>query len=358
MVYCGTYSRALDSVATVLLALAGLLATVAPASAADATVERAGVELQKPVAIAARPQVGGEGYEIYIADVGAGKIIRVRNDKLDAGEEAIVGFATSADDDDRRRLPGPHGLLFLDANRLVVTGSERPANAFVRLYELADPSKPLTAEQHEQQASPSADAEQAENELEAFFGLARTRSNDHVSDYLVLSAIGRDDRGRAWRLPVRGGTLGDFKLMPIEPVQDAAAPLAVAVEPRGHIVVARPIARSKSSELAFVNPIDGQTVIKVSVNLAGIVGLAYSPRSGNLYAIGRQDESRRDGVYRIDAAPLGETASATAVPTKIAEVEGPTALAFGPDAVLYVTTIGGTGNAGPRGALMKIDGEL
>jgi hypothetical protein len=344
------------NVLTALMIAVAVTFSNVPVAADDFAVETVVQELHTPTGIAVRPPVATGGYEIFIGDAGAGRVIRIASDKPAEVRDAITGFIVSSDVDDPIQLPGPHGLQFLDANRLVVTGGDGK-EAFVRLYELKSEDKPLPADQHETQAAPAAEEEQLDDGVRIFQAVARTRANDQVSDFLVLSAVGREGGVGAWRLPVRGGTLGELKILGRE---SAAMALAVAVEPRGHIVLVRPDRQNAdtSSVIEFVHPIDGRTVIEVPVKLPAIVAIAYSPRSGNMYAVSHPSEdSERSGVFRIDAADSADSSKPAATATKIADVVRPTALAFGPDNVLYVTSAGTDGERN-RGTLLKITGDF
>jgi hypothetical protein len=339
-----------------LLAFVGFFASPLAVAADEIRVETVLSNLRGPSAVAVRQSPGADGYEIFVAEIGAGRIVRLHSDKPKTSEEAITGFIASTDDDDFIRLPGSHGMLFLDANRLVVAGSEGEGRPFVRLYELTDQEKPRSAEQHEQQASPASDKEQSDDGIASFHGLARTLANDKVPDFLVVSALDDESSTTLWRVPVRSGTLGD--LSPLSKVPPGPAEMAIAVEPRGHIVVVRPAGRgdSAASRLEFVNPMDGRTVVQLPLELANVAGIAYSPRTGNLYAIGRSSsDAPRDGIYRIDSNESSDAEGRSAIATFVAEVERPTAMAFGPDGALYIVALGRDRNGGK---LHKITGGL
>jgi hypothetical protein len=336
--------------------MVSLLVSSIAAAADDVRVETVLSDLRGPSGIAIRQVPGVESYEIFVAEAGAGRIVRLSSDKPDAGEEAITGFIASTDDDDLVRLPGPHGLLFLDPNRLVVAGSEGEDRPFVRLYELSDAKKPMTAEQHETQAAPTTGEEGSDDNVASFHSVARTLANDKVPDFLVLSAINKNRTANLWRLTVRSGTIGE--LSPLGKDGPVASSMAIAVEPRGYIVVVRPDERDESSisRMEFVNPMDGRSVVKVPIKLAGIAGVAYSPRSGNLFAISHSSRgSNRSGIYRIDLDESSGASELSANATFVAEVQRPTALAFGPDGGLYVTSLG---NDRRGGSLQKISDGL
>jgi hypothetical protein len=87
--------------------------------------------------------------------------------------------------------------------------------------------------------------------------------------------------------------------------------------------------------------------------------LAYSPRSGNLYALDLAwSDAKEAGLYRIDASRQDGQMSAKAV--KIASLEKPTALAFASDGTLYITLLGAAAEGAKEkpGQVVKITGDL
>jgi len=100
-------------------------------------------------------------------------------------------------------------------------------------------------------------------------------------------------------------------------------------------------------------------LLSVPTGLHDIIGLAYSPRSGFLYALDLAwSDGKEAGLYRIDSARQDGQPSAKAV--KIAALERPTALAFAADGTLYVTLLGAAqdGAKEKSGQLVKITGDL
>jgi hypothetical protein len=290
-------------------------------------------------------------------------VIRVASGKPAARSDAITGFDTSDSSGNFLESSGPRGVLFLDRSRLVVAGGDAKGLAFIRLYELSDgkdQQKPLTADQREQNLAPPA-AGESEARIFAFHALARTNANDLVPDLLILAAQAKDSAPAVWKVHVRAGTLDELK-----PFRTTASPAnakttsAVAVGSHGYILLSQLAAvdGAAQSRLEFLNPVDASPIFELSTKLQEVVALAYSPRSGNLYAADfASRDSQRGGIYRLDDA--GEPGKPVVAAVKVADVSRPTAIAFAPDGALYVTALGSSdGQAENSGVLLKLTGEL
>jgi hypothetical protein len=95
----------------------------------------------------------------------------------------------------------------------------------------------------------------------------------------------------------------------------------------------------------------------MEIDLPRVVALVYHPTSHNLYAASLAGSNEPGGIYRIDDAT--ETGKPAAKAVKIANPARPTAMTFGPDGALYVTTLGDEDNeASDNGSLLKITGDL
>jgi hypothetical protein len=290
--------------------------------------------------VAIRPGAENEPYEVFVADRGAGRVVRMRSDQAGKVADAVVDFADG---------DGPLGLLFIDRDRLVVACEDPPV---LRLYELTDSTEPVSVDAAKQQITLSAESSgQAPCD---FVALARSKANDKVPDLLV--AAGRC-LGNPRKIPVRAGTLDESAaLLATEKDSTAFRLGGVAVSDRGYVVLNR---RAVDKELlSFVNPIDGSIVMNVPIELQDINGLAYSPATGNLYAIATNaNAAGAGGVFRVDDASQPGQPAATA--TKVADVRNPTALTFARDATLYVTADNATDDANDhRGTLLRIRGNL
>lgn len=339
-----------------LAAIFGCFISAEVRSANNAEVETLLTGLHQPCGVAIRPGGEADSYDIYVSETGAGRVIKIRHSARGASADAITGFATTPNVEDAFQISGPRGLEFLDRTRLVVLGGDENLKAFVRLYELSDEQKPLTAEQHEQRIELPADDTPSNDDPACFHSAARTHANDHVADMLVVTALGKEGPSGLWKLPVRAGTLGELDRFPAE---ERGASTAVAVGSHGYILVADFMndAESRAARLHFLNPIDGAVTLQLTAELQQVVGLAYSPRTGRLYAADFASRNPdRGGVYRID--DVGQPGKPACAAVRVAEVRRPTALSFGPDNALYVTAFGESDGETSSGALFKITGDL
>jgi hypothetical protein len=274
--------------------------------------------------------------------------------------EVIFGFPTNAASNGAAPCaPGVQSLFFLDHLRLVAAGGDEKNKPLLRLYDLTDTDVTLKADEFKQDLELPVSGDKPDLTW-CLHDFARTQPNDRVADMLVFSAS--TDRGSAglWKAPVRANTLGEAAALKVAK-DDASIGAAggVAVGSDGYIVTAR---RSEpqsaaSSRLQYMNPIDGRLVLSMEVKLPRIVGLAYHPTSRNLYAASLGVSGGEGGVFRIDDATEPAKPAATAV--KIAGASRPTALSFGPDGSLFVTTFGdGNNDKSASGKLLRFTGEL
>jgi hypothetical protein len=306
--------------------------------------------LKNPHDVAVRPEGTGEAYEVFVAESGAGRVVKVRSDKPDKRIDVVSGFSTKPANDDSLTSAGVHSLQFLDHMRLVVAGGDEDGAPFVRLYELPEPESPLTADQHKQEAHVPESGKEPNFDAHVFHSIARTQPNDRVGDFLLLAAPTAGESTGLVYVPVRSGTLGDAVPAQLKNANGKLQIGGITVGNSGYVVVATnvPGDSSQPSRLSFFSPLDRRVVMQVQTDLRRIVALAYSPKSGNLYvANSPTSDDGRSGIYRIDRLIKQDVSACTAV--KIADVRSATALAFAPDGALYVTT---------ASDLQKLTGDL
>jgi hypothetical protein len=341
-----------------LLVIPAILACVpvglrAESPAPDSAIETVLTSLTQPCGVTVRPGESADRYEILIADSGTGRVLRIWNNEPQTTVEVISGFATATPESDQFPA-GPTGLLLLDRTHVVVGVSNSEA-ATIRLFELIDEPTPMAADQAKQQLRLAATGRDWSH-VHAF---ARTRANDAVSDDLLLTCSG-NGAGEVRRIPLVAGTLTEVERFagPRDEFQKDA-PIAIAVGESGYVVVgwAGSLEGPQDSRLVFYNPKNGARLMELPMKLYDIAALAYNPKSGNLYAADLAwSKPEQGGVFRIDDA--SEPGNARCIAVKIADLQHPSALAFGPDGALYVTAWGDTNSKQPQGVLLRITGDL
>jgi hypothetical protein len=341
------------------LALIALIVASLPArsygesGAEGVLIETVLTGLTRPCGVTVRPGESADRYEILIADTGTGRVLRIWDDEPSATADVISGFTTATPRPNRFPV-GPTGLVFVDRTHLVVGISNSEAAA-VQIFELADQLASLAADHAKQQVTFAANG----HNLSHVHAFARTRANDAVSDDLLLTCFG-DGTGEVRKLPLIAGTLTELeRFADSRDELKKDSPLAVTVGEGGYVVVGwvGSLEVPEDSRLVFYNPKNGARLMELPTKLYDVAALAYSPKSGNLYAADMAwMKHQHGGVFRIDDASEPRTAKCNAV--KIADAHRPTALAFAPDDALYVTAWGDMSGDAPRGVLLRITGDL
>jgi len=355
--------------AAILLSM-GCQAALVPIVAAETgvvRVEQIVSDLKGPCGLVVQPRSNSKEYGILIAESAAGRVMGYLGTPPPPQVAAIFGaklpiiidgFDTVCSNTSKDQLPsvGPLCLHFLDAHQSVVhrlvvgTGGDKGGDLW--LYEIGGRVLPVAADQPAQQVRLAG----ADHGAAAVCSIARTHANDLVADMLIVSCVDQMGAGKLWRIPVRADTLGEAELFAQHGHARRFA-RAVTVSPQG-FVVAVEVKPNQANLLTFLNPADGGIVMQLPIELSEVVALAYSPRTGNLYAANfASGTSEQGGIYRLDE--VGTTSQAPVAARKIAHVEKPTALGFASDGTLYVTALGlAGGDKQSSGRLLRISGEL
>lgn len=295
-------------------------------------------------------------HELFIAESGAGRVIRVTTDQPDKVHEAVVGFPVSASTAGPEIRAGPLGLAFLTRTKLIVTGAgDDDSRPEVRVYVLSGDEAALDADSYDhlvrsaRVGSQSADGPgelwaAATNSSTAFF-----TAGSVPGEGWVFKADIEANRLKSLRplvSPRRGGSLTSPAGVTLTPV-DRPQFLVVADESS--------LDSPHDSRLMFYTLVTGSLALSLETGLDDVTGLAYSP-SGQLYAVDcARNETGQGGVYRLDDARHEGRQACRAV--KIASVAHGVSLAFAPDGALYVTSLG-EGENTKQGSLVKITGEF
>lgn len=351
----GRYCR----MTSVVLGLACTFGSVASAADANAiAVGKVLTGLNNPQGVTVRPDGSGKAYEIFIAESGAGRVIKIHSEDPQKRMDVVSGFSAKPSKDDNLSSPGIYSLHFLDHMRLVVAGGEDDGNPFMRIYELPEPESPLTADQHKHEANVPGIGNEPKLDARVFRSIARTKHNGRVADFLLAAAQADDGSTKLISIPVHSGAIGNAVPTPLENANGEPQIGAITVGNTGYVTIATNSLRdsARPSRLAFVSPLDRRIVMQVPAQLQRIVALAYCPKSGNLFvANSPSNDEERGGIYRIDR--VNRPGGPACIAAKLADVPSPTAIAFGPDGALYVTASGNRKSKN-TGVLLKLTGDL
>jgi sugar lactone lactonase YvrE len=320
--------------ALLLVVLISSLVVAAKVGAADVAVDILLNDLHRPRGVVVRPGGTADRFEIFVADSGAGRIVRWSNQAPKQASEVVTGFeangATALSEQ-----TGPLALWFLDPGLLVVGTTQAKSGDLLRAYELQDGEKVLAADTVSEATSKTSGLAGA-----SCTAITRSRVNEFVADRLFLAVRRADGRAQLMAGRVQAGMIGEPQPFG---TQTASSPGALAISNSGRVVVA-----DTEGRLIFYSPIDGQVELAMSTKLKQPIGLAYNPASGILYAA-----DFAGGIYRVeDASEPGNPACRN---VKVADVNRPTGLAFGPDGSLYVVTFGSSSD---NGTLAVLSGKL
>ena len=291
--------------------------------------------------------VQAESDTVYVAESGAGRIIRVVDGQA---VDVVRGFPREGFGDSPKYTIGPLGLAFHGKTRLIVGGGGRPdGDELVGIYDVSG-SAPIEADQAKFSLGPLAEGDQRAAEGN-FFGVAVTKAED-----ILVTCNGEHSKGYLARIPKKGIGYGNMqRFIAMADATDTSSASCVTMSPRNDIVVGKPSARTdmRDSMVCWLNTNSGALLLNLKAGLFDISGLAFSPQSGLLFALDCSwNDPTKGGLYRLDASDQEGVLSIKAV--QVAALVKPTALAFAKDGSLYVCTLGpGEGGEKPTGQLLK-----
>jgi DNA-binding beta-propeller fold protein YncE len=328
------------------LAFTALTSLGLSAFAQTAKVEEVIGGLSNPCGVAIQPGTN----DVFLSDSANSRVCRLKNGKLEdvitASPKDVFGKGPFYD-------IGPLGLAFTsDGKSLVVgDGGYKDGEECIRVYTVPEAGKsPLNYEKDaSQKIGPLAPAEGVLGEGN-LYALALTPTA------LYVTCNGDDTKGWVGKADLSGTKFGKLeRWLPTKEMVEVDAPVGITISKQGDIVVGQFGENNKPQDslLSFYSAKTGKLLLNLETRLYDITALAYSPKTGLLYATDfawmKPDEG---GLFRLDASQTGVKA------TKIASLDKPTALAFAPDGTLYITVIGPKGeneNASKQGKLLKID---
>jgi len=336
----------------ILAHVAGCLLLLARSSQAAWESKVVVGDLDQPSAVATHPDTD----HVFVAESGRGRILRITNG---VASEVITELAVDPEASPAR---GPRGLLFLDAQTLVVAGmcaAEQPtALLLFRLPPAGSP--PLTVR----------DAVR----IEAASDTTPPPREDVGSLLLTRGGIlagTSGPNGQGWILRAETKPTEDKKAVPelgvlqrfldVGKATGVAGPVCLAVSPRGELVVGQAGQPGEGQETrgTLFRASDQKRLLSLPAGLQDLVGLCYSSAQSTaaaplLYAIERgTGQPEQAGLYRLDAAFRKGTQAIQA--TRVLALDRPSSITSGPDQGFFVTTLGGDNSeAGKSGRLLQL----
>jgi hypothetical protein len=163
----------------------------------------------------------------------------------------------------------------------------------------------------------------------------------------AFAATTQGDAGWIERWPFRKQAAADRLVEPAALAGGQGA-WALTSSPQGELLVglAGAPGDARDSRVVFCGARSGRTLLSLPVELRDLVDLAYSPKTGRLYAADFSASLPAEaGIFRLDA-----TADGGVKPAPIAALERPTALVIGDDGALYAAQLQGPPDAEGRAA--------
>ena len=252
---------------------------------------------------------------------------------------------------------GPLGCTLWGTDRLIVPdGSRKDGEELVRIYKIEEalPAKPRKETEAEFTLGPivgSGDPPKGEgNFYQAVVW----------NDAIYVTSNGDDTKGWVVVSKIADGKPGE--LTPTIATKEATevdAPVAITVSPdKSQLVIGQMgEVNVPGDSLLTIYDKDGKLVKKYKTGLNDITGLAYSEKTGKLYATDfawAEEVKANGGLFELVIE--GDEVK----PNKILGLDRPTALAFDKEGALYITVFGTGKDTGdkPNGGLLRLEPGL
>lgn len=308
------------------------------------------VHLDNPSGIAVHP---GTGHVFAVSNQGVFRYVPGKPSKIYL---EIEGFAKDIYGKGPMYDIGPLGVALWGNDKLIVAdGSRKDGEELVRIYKIEDavPGKPRKEDAAEFTLGPIAPNEQTSPKGEGnFYGIAVWK------DAIYITSNGDDTKGWILKSAIAEGKPGT--LTPTIATKEAVevdAPIAITVSPDGNNLVVSQggEVNTPGDSLLTMYDAEGKLVKKYTTGLHDICGLAYSAKTGKLYAVDfAWADTTQGGLFELTID--GDNCKAT----KILSLDRPTSLAFDKEGGLYITVFGTGKDTGdkPKGGAIRIEPGL
>ena len=304
--------------------------------------------LFNPAAVAIQPDTG----HVFVADSGNLRVIRIVDGAI---QEVITGFSKGSFGDGDEFAIGPLGMVFLDAQTLVVGGGGNEAGEdMLMVFKVPEPgAEAVNAEKDRVFGAKLAVDGETVGEGD-FFGLAAT------SNAVFATCNGDDAKGWIARAGRSGADISDFnRSIASAESTKSKSPMGITVSPGGYLAVAMTGSSDTAGDslLAFFSD-KGELKTTYKTGLNDITALAYSPLRQRLFALDcswKQPDA--GGLYKLVRIPEKND---ECEPRKVGGIPliRPTAFAFDPAGNLYIAQCGQPPTEGMpnNGSLIRISG--
>lgn len=270
----------------------------------------------------------------------------------------VKGFPTDEYGKGPKYNIGPLGCTMWGTERLIVPdGSLKDGEELVRIYKIAKdvPGKPREATETEFAVGPIKGNPEANYKGEGNYYAAVV-----WNDTIYVTSNGDDTKGWIATSKIVDGKPGELTgTIATKEATNTDAPVAITVSPDGNSLVVGQMGEvtNPGDSLLTMYDKEGKMTKNYKTGLHDIAGLAYSPKTGKLYATDfawAEEIKGNGGLFELVIE--GDEVK----PKKIVGLDRPTALAFDKEGALYITVFGIGKDTGdkPSGGLIRLDPGL
>lgn len=288
-------------------------------------------QLDNPSGVAVHPKTG---HVFFAARDGVHRLVPGKTGKV---YPEITSYPTDVYGKGPKYNIGPLGVGFLGNDHLVVGDGSRPdGEELVRVYKIsADPAtQPVGEDSAEFTLGPIEQGEDSAKGEGNFYGVAVNKAG------IFITANGDDTKGWILKAEVKNGKPQALKAAIATKVATGVdAPVAITNGENGEIVVGQmgEMNVPGDSLLTVYNAKSGELLSSYETGLSDIAGLAFSPKTGKLYAADFSWAKPEDGGL-FELITDGKEVTVK----KVMSLDKPTALAFDKRGRLYITVFGST----------------